>query len=196
MLNIANTPKFNPILIALGSNLAGHSDSPATQLDSAIEEISMNSIRVVARSRFFRTPCFPAGAGPDFINSAIVCDCELSAHAILTILHKIEQNAGRTRHARWQARVLDLDLLAMGDCVLPDMPTYSHWAGLSLERQMREVPPELILPHPRMQDRAFVLHPLMDIAPDWVHPVTGQTVRSMHAALDPQELAKITPISS
>lgn len=195
MLNILNEAEFNPILIAMGSNLAGHSDSPIAQLDYAIREMPMNSIRIVAKSRYFRTPCFPAGAGPDFVNSAIVCACDLGPQAILDILHRIEEAAGRARKARWQARVLDLDLLAIGKNVLPDLPTYRHWADLSLARQMHDAPPELILPHPRLQERAFVLHPLMDIAPDWVHPVTGQSVRSMHAALDPQELAQITPIS-
>lgn len=196
MLDTLNAPEFNPILIAMGSNLAGHSDSPIEQLNNAIEKISNNSIDIVAKSRYFRTPCFPIGAGPDFVNSAIVCECDLGARAILDILHKIEEAAGRQRKARWQARVLDLDLLAMGNSVLPDLPTYRKWAGLSLERQMQDVPPELILPHPRLHERAFVLHPLMDIAPDWVHPVTGQSVRSMHEALDPQELAQITPISA
>ncbi|MDD7969883.1 2-amino-4-hydroxy-6-hydroxymethyldihydropteridine diphosphokinase [Roseinatronobacter alkalisoli] len=195
MLDIANRSEFNPILVALGSNLAGHSDSPIAQLRGAIDEMSKKSFKIIARSRCFRTPCFPAGAGPDFVNAVIVCECDLGPRAVLDALHSIEDAAGRHRSARWQARVLDLDLLAMGGQVLPDMPTYRQWAELEPGQQMKQAPPELILPHPRIQDRGFVLVPLMDVAPDWVHPVSGQTVRAMHAALDPAELAQITPIS-
>lgn len=195
MLDSLIKSECNPILIALGSNLAGHSDSPVAQLDRAIQEISKNSITIVERSPYYRTPCFPAGAGPDFVNAAIVCECDLAPRALLDVLHAVEQAAGRERAGRWQARVLDLDLLAMGQMILPNVGTYRYWAGLPPARQMRETPPELILPHPRLQDRAFVLQPLLDIVPDWVHPDTGLSVRDMHAALDRQELAQIVPVS-
>lgn len=91
--------------------------------------------------------------------------------------------------------MLDLDLLAVGDLICPDIARYRDWAGLGLQDQMRLAPGELILPHPRMHERAFVLVPLMDIAPDWRHPVLGKTVAEMHAALDPADLAEIWPVS-
>ncbi len=184
------------MLVALGANLAGHMDSPSGQLDAAIREIDKAGLEVKRKSRLFRTPCFPPpGAGPDFVNAAIICESDLSPRAILKLLHGVEISMGRQRVQRWAARVLDLDLLAVGDQVLPDADTFRHWAGLELSAQMARAPEELILPHPRLHERGFVLVPLLDIAPDWRHPVLGKTVAQMHAALDPAQLHEISALS-
>ena len=91
-------------------------------------------------------------------------------------------------------RTLDLDLLALGDSVVPDEATQTAWRDLPAEEQPRRTPDRLILPHPRLQDRGFVLIPLADIAPDWRHPLTGQTVAQMRDALTPAQTAGIVPI--
>ena len=91
-------------------------------------------------------------------------------------------------------RTLDLDLLAWGDSVLPDSATQDSWRALPPEAQVRAVPDGLILPHPRLQDRAFVLVPLADVAPDWVHPRTGLTVRQMLAALPAADRDAVKPL--
>lgn len=110
---------------------------------------------------------------------------------MLRELHRIEACFGRSRAdgVRWQARPLDLDLIACGDLVLPDAKTQTEWRDLPPDQQSRIAPEQLILPHPRMQDRGFVLAPLAEIAPDWRHPLTGQTVVQMLAALDPADWA-------
>jgi len=112
----------------------------------------------------------------------------------LTILHKIEQDFDRKRDKRWAARSLDLDLIAHGDQILPNRDVFRHWGDLPLAAQKTKAPEELILPHPRMQDRGFVLIPLADIAPNWRHPVFGKTVQQMIDGLSPAECAEITAI--
>ena len=77
---------------------------------------------------------------------------------------------------------------------LPDPQTEARWRELSPERARVETPQQLIVPHPRLAERAFVLVPLMDIAPDWVHPVLGLSVRQMCAALPAADRDQIIPI--
>lgn len=110
---------------------------------------------------------------------------------MLDVLHALEAEAGRVRIQRWGQRVLDLDLIGQGQTVSPDLATFRRWCDLPLDQQMQEAPDELILPHPRLQDRAFVLVPLAEIAPDWRHPVLGRTVLEMKNALPAAALAEI-----
>lgn len=153
-------------------------------------------LRVSAQSRIYATPCFPAGAGPDYANACAQLEVESTPDDTLARLHAIEAAFGRQRISRWAGRTLDLDLIAMGEAVAPDLATWTHWQGLAPEVQAKTAPEGLILPHPRLADRAFVLVPLADIAPDWAHPVTGLTVRQMLAALPQGEIDAVRPIES
>ena len=117
------------------------------------------------------------------MNAAIALVTALPATSILAQLHEVEAEMGRSRAVRWGARTLDLDIIAVGAQVLPDAQTYQYWRELPLEGQKNTTPQELILPHPRLAERAFVLVPLLDVAPDWCHPVTKETVQQMHDAL-------------
>ena len=145
-------------------------------------------------SRFFRTPAFPAGSGPDFVNAVFSVPWAGTPEDLLALLHRVEADAGRTRTRRWEARILDLDLVAFGDCVRPDAPTQTDWRSLTVEQAATRAPDRLILPHPRLQDRGFVLVPMADILPEWRHPLTGLAVTEMLAALPEAELAEIRPI--
>jgi 2-amino-4-hydroxy-6-hydroxymethyldihydropteridine diphosphokinase len=185
-----------PILIAFGANLPFEGDHPAETLRRAIKALSAEGLVTLAISRFFATPCYPAGAGPDYVNAAaaLECDTAIDPASILARLHRIEARFGRERLQRWGMRTLDIDLLAFGDSVLPDRETHGHWRNLPPEAQARQAPDQLVLPHPRLQDRAFVLVPLADVAPDWVHPVNGQTVRQMLDALPQTDRDAVKPL--
>ena len=87
-----------------------------------------------------------------------------------------------------------LDLLASGGAVLPDAATARAWMALAPDRQGTEAPDALVLPHPRLHERGFVLAPLAEIAPDWVHPLLGLSVRQMLAALSAAALDGIVRI--
>ena len=92
---------------------------------------------------------------------------------------------------RWAPRVCDLDLIAVGDLVLPDRATLARWMALDLGQAQTVAPPRLVLPHPRMHERGFVLAPLADIAPGWRHPATGRPVAQTPAALPAEDLEGI-----
>lgn len=182
-------------LVALGANLPLADASPAETLREALNRLATEGLSVLAVSRFYATPCFPAGSGPDYVNAAAVLDAEgRSAASILATLHAVEDHFGRVREKRWGMRTLDIDLLALGDSVLPDAATQDSWRALPPEAQVRAAPDTLILPHPRLQDRAFVLVPLADVAPGWTHPRTGQSVSDMLAALPAADREAVKPL--
>jgi 2-amino-4-hydroxy-6-hydroxymethyldihydropteridine diphosphokinase len=161
----------------------------------AVAELDAIGLRTVAFSGLFATPCFPAGAGPDYVNAACVLDPgALDPASVLRLLHRVEDAFGRRRAQRWGMRTMDLDLLAMGDSVLPDPATQDRWATLPRADQARLAPEGLVLPHPRLQDRAFVLVPLARVAAGWRHPVTGQTVAAMLSALPQADRDAVVPL--
>lgn len=173
------------VVVALGANLPFGSHAPAEILRASLAALQQAGLKITLQSAFYRTPCFPAGAGPDYVNAVVAVEDSLqrNAHELLQILHSIEYSWGRERVQRWAGRTLDLDLIAVGDSVMPDLAGWRHWHDLDPQAQQREAPGELILPHPRLQDRAFVLVPMAEILPGWQHPVTGYSVLQMLGAL-------------
>ena len=130
--------------IGLGANLA----DPLVQLQRALLALKqLPETTLLRSSRFYRSAPLQA-SGPEFINAVAQLQTELSPLALLHALQTIEQAAGRQRPYHHAPRTLDLDLLFHGDTVLQT--------------------PELTLPHPRWRERAFVLLPLAELAPDWV----------------------------
>ncbi len=139
--------------IALGSNQA----SPLEQVASALNAIAaIPQSRVVASSSFYRTPPLGPQDQPDYLNAAVALETELSPEALLDHTQRIELEQGRVRKAeRWGPRTLDLDIMLFGDITLST--------------------PRLTVPHYDMKNRAFMLVPLVEIAPDCTFP-DGQRV--------------------
>lgn len=162
------------ILIALGANLPGPGfESPLQGCEAAVRALSLAEIRVVAQSPWYRSAPVPPSGQPDFVNGVIRVETALSPHSLLRELHNVERELGRVRTAPNAARTMDLDLLAYDGLVLND-------------------PGGLVVPHPRLGQRLFVLLPMRDIAPDWRHPVTGRSVGTMIAALpDDQDVTRL-----
>lgn len=185
-------------LVALGSNLPVEGQAPRVVLDRAIAQlrdyVTAQGGGDFKLSQLYRTPVFPAGSGPDFVNAAISFDWPLDPNSLLEKLHAIEADFGRSRSQRWAARGLDLDLLGLGNLVLPDPDTWQVWANLSTKEAQSRAPDQLILPHPRMAERGFVLIPLCDVAPNWCHPILGETVSQLRAKLPLEECREINPL--
>jgi 2-amino-4-hydroxy-6-hydroxymethyldihydropteridine diphosphokinase len=181
-------------LIALGGNLPSKAGKPAQTLRLALKHLQNAGGKNLSVSRFYSTPCFPAGAGPDYVNAAAKISFAGDAHDLLTILHRIEDDFGRERTQRWGRRTLDLDLIAAGDQVLPDRAGFQHWQALPPAEQTQITPDRLIIPHPRLQDRGFVLVPLADVAPDWCHPVLKKTVSQMLGEIPGNQLLDIVAL--
>jgi 2-amino-4-hydroxy-6-hydroxymethyldihydropteridine diphosphokinase len=146
--------------VALGSNLKSNFGDREANLLEAVRRIGeLGEVRAV--SSFYDTEPVGFLEQPRFLNGALVLDTELDPVSLLRGLLGVERAMGRERVGAVAKgpRVIDLDLLLYGDWVL--------WSE------------ELILPHPEMQERRFVLEPLAEIAPEWAHPVLGVTVRAL-----------------
>lgn len=163
------------ILIGLGANLPSKAGAPDATISAAIEALEQGGAAITRRSRVYRTAPMPPSDQPWFVNEVIAVKTALSPRDLLALMHRVEAEFGRERGEVNAARTLDLDLLAYEDLVQAggeDEPT---------------------LPHPRLHHRAFVLRPLAEVAPHWRHPITGDTVEHLIAALPHDQIA--APIS-
>ncbi|MGB3137345.1 MAG: 2-amino-4-hydroxy-6-hydroxymethyldihydropteridine diphosphokinase [Nodosilinea sp.] len=160
-----------PCAIALGSNLGNSWNI----LQAALVAIhSPSTVELVAQSSVYQTVAI-GPVQPDILNACAVVNTTLSPQYLLRRLLHIEQTFGRVRRQRWGPRTLDLDLIFYGQACLTDS--------------------NLHIPHPRLRERAFVLVPLSEVAPDWRDPVSGQSVKSLCNAVGSAGVTRIGTIS-
>lgn len=160
------------ILIAVGANLPNSEggDPLSTCQAAALALRALPGLVFVAQSQWYRSAAMPVSDQPDYCNGVLRFAGQIEPLVLLHALQALEAEFGRVRSLPNAARTLDLDLIDVNKAVL-NLPT-------------------LQLPHPRAQERAFVLRPLRDVAPDWVHPVTGQGIEALLALLPPQAIGR------
>lgn len=181
-------------LIAFGANISGPFGNPTETLKHALKEFQVESLLIKKKSKLYSSLSFPDPRKPKYINGCVQISVSCSASDVLKRLKQIEKKMGRQKKYRWDSRVCDLDLLSFDNQVTPNVETFNHWYKMPLEHQIVEKPVQLLLPHPRIQDRAFVLKPLLEFAASWRHPVLNRTVKEMFNFLPELERDCVMPI--
>jgi 2-amino-4-hydroxy-6-hydroxymethyldihydropteridine diphosphokinase len=162
------------IVIAVGSNLS-HPDigAPKQVCQAALDRVAAAGIVVRRRSSWYRSAPVPASVQPWFVNAVaeVAVPAGMDPGALLSLLHRVEDELGRARKRPNEARVVDLDLIDFEGRVTPS----DAWP---------------LLPHPRLHERGFVLVPLRELAADWRHPVSGAGLDSLIAALASEQVTE------
>ena len=151
------------VFIALGTNLGER----LANLRDAIDALAPD-VRILRESTIYETPPWGYTDQPSFLNMVVQAETSLSARALLDYLKKREDELGRVKNFRYGPRHIDLDILFYDALVLDE--------------------DRLQIPHPRLHERAFVLVPLAELAPDLIHPVLEKDVKSLLSALDSDEI--------
>lgn len=154
------------ILLSLGGNLG----EPVAAIRTALDRLQPEGVAITARSRFFRTPPWGREDQPVFVNLCAAGRTDLAPRDLLQAIQRVEQALGRARGVRWGPRLIDIDILTYDDLVIDE--------------------PGLAIPHPHLTERAFVLVPLLDIAPD--RTVAGRSVSDWAARCDAGGIEPIT----
>jgi 2-amino-4-hydroxy-6-hydroxymethyldihydropteridine diphosphokinase len=159
------SPTPHTIFLGLGTNVGDRYANLQAALDALAPKV-----RITARSPVYQTPPWGYTEQADFLNMVVSAETELKPRGLLKFIKKIEKQVGRTATFRWGPREIDIDILF-----------YDH---LSLNTS------KLTIPHPRVHQRAFMLVPLADLAPDLRHPVTEKTIREHLAEVEAVDIQR------
>lgn len=137
----------NTVIILLGSNLGNRQEF----MQKAVQQLSTQVGRIVRSSSYYETKAWGNESQPDFLNQVLVCETNLAAIDVLTHCLAVEKQLGRDRLEKWGSRTIDIDILYFGNEIIAT--------------------PDLKIPHPFLHERRFTLVPLVEVLPDFVHPV-------------------------
>jgi 2-amino-4-hydroxy-6-hydroxymethyldihydropteridine diphosphokinase len=164
--------KTGTLLLALGGNTPGRWGALQNSFAYAVRELADAGVAVVESSDLYRTVAVGRGRQPEYLNAVLVAKTGLAPGSLLRLVKRIERQAGRRAMPPMQPRPLDIDILDYGGRCL-------NWPSRQRERG------RLVLPHPLLHTRGFVLVPLMEAAPHWSHSVLGGRPRTLLARLGP-----------
>ncbi len=190
-------PKIYRMFLGLGANVCGRWGAPQQALDRAVAELAaLEQVEVLGVSGLWRSAPFGILRQPPFLNAVVMVRTALAPHGMLQQLVMLERAAGRLRGVDWGARALDIDLLAAdrsdGSGIVARPVGMGRGArGRSAHRWQRR---GLVLPHPGLVERSFVLLPLVEVAPDWRHPLLGATASTLLARLHGRAVAACQPL--
>lgn len=156
------------IYLGLGTNLGDRT----ANLQAAISRLA-EELEITAVSPIYQTPPWGVTDQPDFLNLCLKAETDLPPAKLLTFVKNLETKLGRQPGKRWGPRLIDIDILFYADQIIETE--------------------NMIIPHPRLAERAFVLRPLAEIAPDFVHPVFGETVMALSKRVEDAEIRPFTP---
>lgn len=146
---------MNIVYIAFGSNIGDR----GAAIEEALNLIEQNEMKIVKKSKIYETEPYGYVDQPSFLNGAVEVETNLSCRDVLERLLSIENQIGRVREFKWGPRIIDLDIIFYNNEIFDEE--------------------DLKVPHPDMQNRDFVLKPLNDLCPDYVHPILGKTIREL-----------------
>lgn len=178
MRSVGEFQQTAALILGLGANVAGPWGSPRETLKRALREIELAGVRIITASNYYSTKPVGDTPQPRYLNAVVLARTSIAPGALLRLLKRIERAAGRRTARAMASRPLDLDILDYG----------GRRIGRPGPRRERG---RLILPHPEMHARAFVLAPLLEVVPAWRHPLLGRNVKALLAQLKPADRASV-----
>ena len=163
------------IYLNIGSNLSSPYGNREDNIKKAIEYLKDFKINLIKISSLYETPSYPNNADPKFLNLCVKINTRLKATELLSEIKKIEKRLGRIRLKKNEPRTCDIDII--------------DFKGEQIETE------ELIIPHPKLHLRNFVIYPLKEIEPNWLHPIFNKKIDSFFQELDKNSHNEITRLS-
>jgi len=189
------TKHSNPIHLAVGSNLQYDNKTSLAIVRMVYDILNEHEINVIAKSSFWHSSAYPNKLDPPFINSVVEVSTKKEPLELLIILKEIETFLGRKTTSRWSSRTCDIDIISIGQETIPNLRTALLWMNNEEAKKGISTPDQLIIPHPRMHERSFVLGPLNEISQTWMHPVLQKTSKELWESLSDHDKIESYPLS-